>query len=195
MGKLVKLKVNEIYQLKITLEDIKPVIWRKFLVDSGIKLPDLSKVIQTVMGWSNSHLHQFVKDGKFYSEPDEESYHESVDYRKIRLNQLLKEEKKSIIYDYDFGDGWSHKITLEKIIEDKKLTYPECIGGKRACPPEDCGGPFGYDNLLKILADPDNEEYESMMDWLEDEYDPDYFDIEEVNEMLKEKDFGCFIIE
>ncbi len=191
MGKLVKLKVNETYQLKITLEDIKPVIWRRFLVDSGIKLPDLSKVIQTVMGWTNSHMHQFVKDGKFYSEPDAESYHESIDYSKIRLNQVLTDEKKFIIYDYDFGDGWSHKIVLEKIVEDKKLKHPECVDGKRACPPEDCGGPFGYGNLMEILSDPDNEEYDSMMDWLEGDYDPEFFDMEEVNEMLKEKDYGC----
>ncbi|MBP9024413.1 MAG: plasmid pRiA4b ORF-3 family protein [Spirochaetes bacterium] len=191
MGKLIKLKVNEVYQLKITLQETKPEIWRRFLVDSSIKLPDLSKVIQTVMGWTNSHLHQFVKDGKIYSEPDEHSYHESVDYRKIRLNQFMTEEKQSVIYDYDFGDGWSHKIVLEKIISDKMQNYPECIGGKRACPPEDCGGPFGYGNLMEILSDPDNEEYDSMMDWLEGDYDPEFFDMEEVNEMLKEKDFGC----
>ncbi|MBP8084282.1 MAG: plasmid pRiA4b ORF-3 family protein [Spirochaetes bacterium] len=186
-----KLKVNEVYQLKITLQETKPEIWRRFLVDSSIKLPDLSKVIQTVMGWTNSHLHQFVKDGKIYSEPDEESFHESVDYRKIRLNQFMTEEKQSVIYDYDFGDGWSHKIVLEKIISDKIQNYPECIGGKRACPPEDCGGPFGYGNLMEILSDPDNEEYDSMMDWLEGDFDPEFFDIEEVNEMLKEKDYGC----
>ena len=191
MGKLIKLKVNEVYQLKITLQETKPEIWRRFLVDSSIKLPDLSKVIQTVMGWTNSHLHQFVKDGKIYSEPDEQSYRESVDYRKIRLNQFMTEEKQSVIYDYDFGDGWSHKIVLEKIISDKIQNYPECIGGKRACPPEDCGGPFGYGNLIEILSDPDNEEYDSMMDWLEGDYDPEFFDMEEVNEMLKEKDFGC----
>ncbi len=191
MGKLIKLKVNEVYQLKITLQETKPEIWRRFLVDSSIKLPDLSKVIQTVMGWTNSHLHQFVKDGKIYSEPDEESFHESVDYRKIRLNQFMTEEKQSVIYDYDFGDGWSHKIVLEKIISDKIQNYPECIGGKRACPPEDCGGPFGYGNLMEILSDPDNEEYDSMMDWLEGDFDPEFFDIEEVNEMLKEKDYGC----
>ncbi|HOU84561.1 MAG TPA: plasmid pRiA4b ORF-3 family protein [Spirochaetota bacterium] len=191
MGKLIKLKVNEVYQLKITLQETKPEIWRRFLVDSSIKLPDLSKVIQTVMGWTNSHLHQFVKDRKIYSEPDEQSYRESVDYRKIRLNQFMTEEKQSVIYDYDFGDGWSHKIVLEKIISDKIQNYPECIGGKRACPPEDCGGPFGYGNLIEILSDPDNEEYDSMMDWLEGDYDPEFFDMEEVNEMLKEKDFGC----
>ena len=95
MTNVIHLKDYESYQLKITLNHIKPVIWRRFIVDSNIKLPDLHKVIQTVMGWTNSHLHQFVKDKKFYSEPEEDSYSKYIDYRKIRLNQIVTKEMES----------------------------------------------------------------------------------------------------
>jgi len=188
--KITKLKNNEWYQLKISLNDIKPLIWRRFIVDSQIKLPDLHKVIQTVMGWTNSHLHQFIKDGKFYSEPDEESFVEYIDYRKIKLNQILQKEKQSFIYEYDFGDGWEHKIVLEKIIKGNIYKHPLCIDGQRSCPPEDCGGPYGYQDLLKIISNPNNDEYDEMMEWLGNDFDPEHFDIELINERLKRKNYG-----
>ncbi|MEW6525457.1 MAG: plasmid pRiA4b ORF-3 family protein [Spirochaetota bacterium] len=188
--KITKLKNNEWYQLKISLNDIKPLIWRRFIVDSQIKLPDLHKVIQTVMGWTNSHLHQFIKDGKFYSEPDEESFIECIDYRKIKLNQILQKEKQSFIYEYDFGDGWEHKIVLEKIIKGNIYKHPLCIDGQRSCPPEDCGGPYGYQDLLKIISNPNNDEYDEMMEWLGNDFDPEHFDIELINERLKRKNYG-----
>ncbi len=191
MAKVVQLRKSDWYQLKITLNNIKPAIWRRFIVRSDIKLPDLHKVIQTVMGWSNSHLHQFIIDGKFYAEPDDESFTESIDYRKIRLNQVLAGEKQAIKYEYDFGDGWEHQIVLEKVLNDNTQKHPVCLDGKRNCPPEDCGGPFGYDDLLKAFSDPENEEHEDIIDWLGEDFDPEYFDIEEINEMLQEKDYGC----
>lgn len=191
MAKVVQLRKGELYQLKISLNNTKPVIWRRILVVSDIKLPDLHKVIQTVMGWTNTHLHQFIIDGKFYSEPDDESFAECLDYRKIKLNKVLTEVKKTIKYEYDFGDGWEHKIVLEKILHDSTLKYPVCLDGKRNCPPEDCGGSYGYDDMLKIISDPANERYDEMMEWLGNGFDPEYINIEEINEMLKEEDFGC----
>ncbi|GAB4219310.1 MAG: plasmid pRiA4b ORF-3 family protein [Spirochaetota bacterium] len=189
--KTAKHKSNKWYQLKICLLHIKPLIWRRFIVNSDIKLPDLHKVIQTVMGWTNTHLHQFVKDDIIYSEPDEDSLIEYVDYRKIKLNQLLKKEKQYILYEYDFGDGWEHKIVLEKIITEGDFPkHPVCIGGKRNCPPEDCGGPYGYLDLLKIISNPENEEYDEMMEWLGGEFDPEYFDMELINDLLKSKNYG-----
>ena len=191
MTNVIHLKDYECYQLKITLNHIKPVIWRRFIVDSNIKLPDLHKVIQTVMGWTNSHLHQFVKDKKFYSEPEEDSHSKYIDYRKIRLNQIVSNEKESFLYEYDFGDGWEHKIILEKILKNHKQKYPTCVDGKRNCPPEDCGGPFGYENLLDALTNSKHEDHKEMMEWIGGGFDTEYFDIEEINEMLKEKDYGC----
>ena len=195
MAKVIHLKTSEWYQLKINIRNIDPLIWRRFAVNSDIKLPDLHKVIQTVMGWTNSHLHQFVADKEFYLEPDPDSAIKDNNYRKVKLNQILSEENQSITYEYDFGEGWEHKIILEKIIPDYIKKHPYCIEGEKSCPPEDCGGPLGYEDLLKILSNPDDDEYEGVTEWLGDDFDPDYFDIEEINYMLKDKNYGCITFE
>ena len=191
MTNVIHLPKKNWYQLKISLNNIKPPIWRRFLVQSDIKLPDLHKAIQTVMGWTNSHLHQFIIDGEFYSEPDDEAFAEIIDYRKIRLKKVLTEEKQKIKYEYDFGDGWEHTIVLEKILTDSALKYPLCVAGKRNRPPEDCGGPSGYEDLLKVISNPADEEYKEMIEWLGEGFDPERFDLEEINDLLKEVDYGC----
>jgi len=187
-----KLKSDDAYQLKITLNDVYPDIWRRFVVEADIKLPDLHKVIQTVMGWDNAHLHIFRIDKKLYSLPDEEFDGPYVDYRKIRLNQVVTAEKQKFFYDYDFSDGWEHTIVLEKILpKDEGAHYPLCVDGERNCPPDDCGGPYGYMGLQKTIADPRHEEYEEMMEWLGGDFDPEEFYLDDINEMLQEKDYGC----
>jgi len=153
-------------------------------------------VIQTTMGWTNSHLHQFIKDGTFYTIrlADDIMWNEmkNVDYSGIRIDNLLSTEKNKIIYEYDFGDGWEHDILLEKILTDaNNISTPVCIAGKQNCPPEDCGGVWGYANMLEILANPKHEEYESYVEWLGGEFNPNQFDKDIVNKSLKEKDFGC----
>jgi len=195
MAKIIQFQKNDWYQIKISLNHIEPNIWRRFVVGSNIELPDLHKVIQTVMGWTNSHLHQFVINGKFYSKPDEESFLQCVDYRDVKLSQVLSEEGQSIIYEYDFGDGWEHEIALEKMLYDHSQKYPYCLAGKRHCPPEDCGGPWGYEDLLKVISDPNHSEYNEMIDWLSDNFDPEFIDIDQINEMLKEKDYGCLTLD
>ena len=192
MATVKRIKSDNVFQLKITLNHIKPPIWRRVLVDSDIKLPDLHKIIQTVMGWTNSHLHQFIIGNRYYSLPDDESFCEAVDYRRIKLDSLCNTPKSKFIYEYDFGDGWEHSIVIEKILPREKNTYyPICIDGKRSCPPEDCGGTFGYENLITIINNPEHEEYDEMMEWLGDYFDPKEFNIDEVNEFLREKNFGC----
>lgn len=188
---------NKTYQVKITLKGSKPSIWRQVLIPSDLSLPDFHKVIQTTMGWTNSHLHQFIKNRTYYAPkmPDDIFWDEAdnVDYSKLKISDLLKKEKEKIIYEYDFGDGWEHEIVLEKIEDDamnkKDVT---CLKGKNSCPPEDCGGIWGYYDMLEILKDPDHEEYEDYSEWLGVDFDPTYFDIEEVNEMLGSKNFGTF---
>ncbi len=150
------------------------------------------------MGWTNSHLHQFIKNSTFYSiqDPDDDLWNDlnNVDYqkKKIRTSDLLKAEKDRVIYEYDFGDGWEHEIILEKILPvDNKIDYPICVTGKMNCPPEDCGGIWGYSDMLKILKKPDHEEYQSFIEWLGNDFNPEYFNKDEVNELLKEKDYGC----
>jgi hypothetical protein len=154
------------------------------LVSPDILLGDLHQIIQVTMGWTNSHLHLF-KDGKVEYAPKEFELEYSKDYGKVKLDKLLKKGKDKILYEYDFGDGWRHDILLEKVIEtDEKDQLPRCTGGERNCPPEDCGGIWGYADVLETIADPAHEEYGDMLEWLGDEFDPEYFDMEEINKSL-----------
>ena len=187
------------YQIQISLNNYRPKIWRRLLISSDLLLSDFHKIIQTSMGWTNSHLHQFIKNRTFYSarlyDDDLWDDMDNVDYKKIKISDLLKKEKEKIIYEYDFGDGWNHDIILEKILpHDHKLNHPVCLKGKMNCPPEDCGGVWGYSDMLEILKQPDHDEYESSMEWLGGEFDPEYFNMNEVNEMLKTIDYGCIDI-
>lgn len=176
---------SKIYQIHIELQHSKPKIWRRLLISSDVLLPNLHEIIQIAMGWENCHLHQFIHENNFYGVPFDD-YDEIIDYKKIKLNKFIKNEKDKCFYEYDFGDSWVHQITLEKIVPfDEKINYPICLTGKMACPPEDCGGIWGYSNLLEILKDPTHEEYEDMIDWVDEDFDPTYFDKDEINEELE----------
>ena len=182
---------KKIYQIQIALKGSKPKIWRRILVDSSILLVDFHRIIQTTMGWTNSHLHMF-SDGVDEYSPKEFEVEYANDSRTVRLDKILKGEKSKINYEYDFGDGWEHDIILEKIDSSgENQTIPICLTGKNNCPPEDCGGIWGYSNMIEILKHPDHEEYEEYIEWLGGEFDPKYFNKNEINAMLKKKDYGC----
>jgi hypothetical protein len=185
--------LRQTYQLKITLEHIKPPIWRRLLVDSRITLDALHDAIQVSMGWENAHLHHFIdRQNTLYAPLNEDTFGfsdlDQIDESMILLHELLTKEKDWIKYEYDFGDGWEHKILLEKILPMEKNQFPvSCIKGKRACPPEDCGGPWGYSSVLEALAEPDTEEHAELLEWLEaDLDDPEFFSSEETNVILQE---------
>ncbi len=180
--------LRKIYQLKITLKGAKPPIWRRILIDNSVALPKLHGVIQIVMGWTNSHLHQFIAGDRYYGMPDPNfDFSEVLDEMDYRLNQLLKKEKDSVFYEYDFGDGWEPKITLEKILPfDRKSTLPICIKAKGACPPEDVGGIWGYYDFLEALDDQSHPEHEDYKEWIGGDFDPAFYDIEKTNELLSE---------
>lgn len=185
-------KPKTIYQLKITLIDIKPSIWRRFLVNSDVTLPNLHKIIQTVMVWTNSHLHQFRIDDVIYCEPHEENMIDYEDYTRVKLNKLIKFKGEKFYYDYDFGDGWEYEIKLEKVTtSDVPLIWPMCVDGARRCPPEDCGGTYGYEEILKIIKKPEHERYEEYMTWLPDGFDSEEFSVEDTDKFLSQKNFGC----
>lgn len=177
--------LRSVYQVKITLSDISPPVWRRLLVNSTTKLSDLHAMLQIVMGWTNSHLHLFEKDGKQYGIPDEEFPDDTLKEESFRIDRLLKKEKDYFLYEYDFGDGWMHKVVLEKILPfDTNIELPHCVTGKRRCPPEDVGGPFGYPDFLEAMADEKHPEHEEMMDWIGGEFDPEEFDVHLVNSIL-----------
>jgi hypothetical protein len=185
-------QLREIYQIKISLIGAKPPIWRTVLVDSHVTLDELHEIIQLSMGWSDSHLHQFIANEKSYGFIDEDLDldldldFEMKDESQFKLSQLLTNEKDSLIYEYDFGDSWEHQVLLEKILPfDTKISLPVCIKGKRACPPEDCGGIWGYEELLEVISNPKNPEYEEMLEWLDEDFDPEAFVLEDVNESFR----------
>jgi len=184
---------TSILQLKVTLENIRPPIWRRVLAESNITLGDLHLIIQAIMPWQNYHLHTFLANETYYSplmaDDDFGGFDvPDTDEESVILSQVLPHEKSWIRYTYDMGDGWDHKILLEKVLApDPKVTYPTCIKGKRACPPEDCGGAWGYMELLEILSDPNHPEYAERMEWYEDGIDAEAFDLSEINEVLKDR--------
>lgn len=184
-----KSKDKNIYQFKVTLLNIKPLIWRKFQVASDVSLAKLHEILQIIMGWDNYHLHQFIIASKYYGIAEPYMGLEVVDEDKKKLNQVVKAEKEGFVYEYDFGDSWTHKVVLEKIlVAEEGVYYPRCVSGKRACPPEDCGGSYGYDNLLSILKNPKHKEYKSYLKWLGKKFDSEAFDLEAINIALTELD-------
>jgi hypothetical protein len=174
-----------IYQLKITLRDIKPPVWRRVQVED-CTLAKLHEVIQTCMGWSNSHLHAFEVGGEQYGEPDPDGMMETEDERRLKLSQVVARGFQKFSYTYDFGDNWEHTIQVEKVLDPEPgVRNPRCIAGKRACPPEDCGGPWGYAEFLEAIQNPGHEQHEEMLEWVGGEFDPEAFDIDAVNEGLR----------
>jgi hypothetical protein len=177
-----------LYQLKITLKGSDPPIWRRVVVRSDMPLRRLHCVIQRVMGWTDSHLHQFIVGDTYYGTPDSEMMgfgRQTLSEKRYTVAELAPTAKRSFVYEYDFGDGWQHKIVVEKILPpDPEFQHPICLAGANACPPEDCGGIGGYNELIEILADPQNPEHESMKEWLGYDLDPARFNIEISNGAL-----------
>lgn len=182
---MAKKAAGQVYQLKITLRDIKPPVWRRVQV-KDCTLTKLHDIIQTCISWDGYHLHAFEIGGEQYSEPDPEGMMEAEDERKVKLSQVVAQGYKKFSYTYDFGDNWDHTIQVEKVLDaEPGVRYPRCIAGKRACPPEDCGGPWGYADFLEAIQNPKHLEQEEMLEWVGGEFDPEAFDIEAVNEELR----------
>lgn len=193
---------TQIHELKITLCGSKPPIWRRFAVPSDMRLSDLHCVIQIVMGWDNSHLHQFIvsdrsrkehrslgKSGWTHRErrlSDTRFELEDIENEnKVTLNELASAVKGKLIYEYDFGDSWEHLIEIVKIgLPEDKVKYPLCLAGKLACPPDDCGGIWGYYDMLEVLKNPKHKDYEDIRGWMPPGFKPERFNLEAINAEL-----------
>lgn len=174
-----------IYRIKVTLRHVAPPVWRRIEVPGDIKLGKLHRVLQIAMGWTDTHLHSFDAGHVNYGVPDPDFPDATHNERNVRLDQIAA-EGDTIIYEYDFGDGWQHALKIEKILPaDPAERYPRCTAGSRACPLEDCGGPSGYQHLLEVLRDPKHEEYEEMYEWIGGEFASEAFGLDEVNPRLK----------
>lgn len=175
-----------VYQLKITLLDIQPPIWRRIEVPSSIRLCCLHSAIQVAMGWTDGHLHQFEKDDKNWGIVqlyDDEKF-DVLDDSGVTLAEVLKAEGDGMTYQYDFGDDWRHKVVLETILPgESNIKHPVCLSGERRCPPEDVGGAHGYEAFLEVIFDPMHEEYKRMVRWAGGHF-VDEFDVNAVNRKL-----------
>ena len=180
---------RRVLQFKITVQDIEPVIWRRIQVPSNYNFWDLHVAIQDAMGWQDYHLHRFEIKGKRKRKevhigiPDFDRFSEIQEVLpgwEIPIGEHFNDLGVTAKYCYDYGDDWSHLVVLEGyILKDSNTDYPICLDGARACPPEDCGGTWGYDNLLKCLSDPGSEDYSEMREWAED-WHPEFFSTKNV---------------
>ncbi len=175
----------QVFQFKVTLLGIRPPIWRRIQVPCACTFWDLHVAIQDAMGWEDAHLHEFTlrhprsRNEERIGIPGDEfdegpgchpGWGVPLASRFTRVGQKAR-------YTYDFGDGWDHEVLLEAVWPaEKGATYPRCIGGERACPPEDCGGPYGYLELLEAIGDPHHERHDELLEWIGGEFDPEAFD-------------------
>jgi hypothetical protein len=180
-------KPTSIYQIKVTLNDSKPPIWRRILVADTATLLQLHYILQIVMGWADYHLHMFTINGQIYGNPEDDEFGNmgTKNESRFKLNQLVGREGFKFRYEYDFGDSWLHDLLVEKILPVEKDTYyPICVAGKRACPPEDSGGVWGYKEILEARANPKHPQHREYKEWIGKDFDPEHFDLDEVNKAL-----------
>jgi len=173
-----------IYQLLVSLRGIEPSIWRRLEVEDCC-LSHLHRIIQAAMGWQNCHMHCFeIGDQKYTSDEAIGDLDWSSD-NSIKLSEIVAEGHHSFIYTYDMGDHWEHTVTVEKTLTGKSSArYPRCTGGKRPCPPEDCGGAPGYQNFLVAICDPKHAQHDEMLEWVGGSFDTTAFDREKINREL-----------
>ncbi len=185
-GSVLRLTLSELdCQGKVTLRDSHPAIWRRLQVGDNVLLPQLHGILQLAMGWTNSHLHSFQVGKQTFAEPSPDDFFPVVDYRTVRLSQIAPKVKDHFVYLYDFGDRWEHDIVVERIFPpEKDVDYPRCLDGRRACPPEDVGGVWGYADFVKAIRNPRHPEHDEMLAWAGGQFDPEKFDLNAVNGML-----------
>jgi hypothetical protein len=181
-----------VFQLRISLMDSEPEIWRRVLVPEDYSLGDLHDVIQIAMGWENAHLHGFRQKDRSFGPKGPDSFENEQDEEEVLLSDVLKKSGSKILYEYDFGDSWEHVVSLEKVLKlDATTALPSCMEGENACPPEDVGGIWSYNSIVHSLSHDDDEDEEcdideELLEWMGDDFSPERFDMNEVNETLKQ---------
>lgn len=180
---------TRIYQLHVELKEMQPRIWRQLWVADTLTLAKLDRVIQAAMGWTNSHLHEFEIDGTRYGMADNEWPQDQpvLDDKRHRLSEVLDADVGVFLYTYDFGDNWQHTVTVEKRLdpEERINTWPICLAGENACPPEDVGGIGGYMEFLEAIRNPLHEEHVAMWQWCGGPFDPNGFDVNAANAAIR----------
>lgn len=176
----------QILQCRVWLVDSEPSIWRRFEVSDQISLDDLHEILQIVMGWENGHLHAFAIGRDRYAAPFPMPLEGTLDSTSVSLASFRFKSGDKFSYTYDFGDGWLHQVRVDEVRpQSNEVKLPRCLEGDRACPPEDCGGVWGYEALLERLSDPEDPDFEELLDWVGD-FDPSHFSVEAVNAQLRQ---------
>jgi hypothetical protein len=176
-----------IYQLKVTLTDVDPPVWRRLKVRGDRSLESLHAMLQKAMGWQDSHLHEWVVGDRRYGQPDPDEPEYEVDKEwLLTLREAAPTAGARLEYVYDLGDHWTHEVLVERIDPpDPDFRHPECVAGERACPPEDCGGAPGYEEFLAAIRDSRHPEHEERLEWAGGRFDPEAFDRAVVNRKLR----------
>jgi Plasmid pRiA4b ORF-3-like protein len=174
-----------VVQLRISLKEVRPVVWRRLLVPGNIRLSRLHDVFQAAMGWTNSHLHSFRIGDALYGTQFDDYPPDEPDEKSITVVGALGDQRR-FRYEYDFGDSWEHEVVVEAITKATRgLKSAVCVDGQNACPPEDCGGVGGYAMMLEALADPSHEEHDEYLTWVGGAFDPAAFELAEINIALQ----------
>jgi hypothetical protein len=178
-----------VHKLKVTLANVEPPVWRHLLVSSSTTLSTLHSVIQGSMGWTDAHLYEFQVGTTRYGfdDEDEDFDSSSADAQEVTLAAVAP-AGSSFVYRYDFGDDWEHRIDVgevEFLPPDGEVSYPRCLDGQGACPPEDVGGPSGYEHFLEAIGDPDDEEHDAYLEWVGGSFDPTHFDLDGANQRVR----------
>ncbi|MGB0386807.1 MAG: plasmid pRiA4b ORF-3 family protein [Ardenticatenaceae bacterium] len=186
MARVRSKSANTIYQLKVSLNYLNPLIWRQLLVHGNTTLAELHHILQILMGWQGHHMHQFTIGRFRYSDPSFE-LEGTRNQNPVRLKTIARQVGKEFLYEYDFGDSWEVKIVVENILPPEKgELYPRCVYGEFASPPEDSGGAPGYSEFAQAILDPEHPEHKEMRQSVGQEFDPFVFDMGEVNRRLKQ---------
>ncbi|MCW2679795.1 MAG: plasmid pRiA4b family protein [Frankiales bacterium] len=166
------------YRIRITLQGTDPAVWREVVLPGQLHLGQVHDAVQRVMGWQDAHLHEFEAGEERYGDGED-----NVLETTVRLQDVVRGTGECLLYSYDFGDDWVHTLQVEEVLP--AASEPRCLAGQGACPPEDCGGPWGYEELLAVLADPTHPEHEERLDWLGGPLDPGAFDLEQADRALR----------
>jgi len=179
---------THVYHLRIEMVGIEPLIWRRIWVPGNTKLPKLHRILQIVMGWDNSHLHQFSAGEYLYGVPDPDHEFDPdnlINQKSVTLEMIAPKRGDMFGYEYDFGDGWEHTVKVEKIVPiDDRNFWPMCVAGERAVPPEDVGGIGGYMDFLEAIRSPTHQDHNDMWVWHAGPFDPNGFDLNSINKQL-----------
>jgi len=176
---------GSIHQIRVTLLDSEPLIWRRVRLSGDTSLEELHHVIQVVMDWENYHMHQFIADDRRYG-LDDDFMPDPESERTARLREVIPDPGARLLYEYDFGDGWEHDVLVEEISPPEEgVRYPVCVAGEYAAPPEDCGGIPGYYMMLEAIEDEENPDHEEMLEWVGGDFDPVTLDLDGINHGLE----------